>query len=121
MEGVKLVYLALAAILGAIVVALMGAFDALAKGEKWSWPKFGVSMFAGMLAGASYAGIGSKLPATTDLWLGILTAFGWGAGIDVTSNRIISLLLSKSLKLTSTKADTQAGKEAGGDSTKGPT
>jgi hypothetical protein len=113
MEGVKLVYLALAAILGAVVVALMGAWDALAHGEKWNWPKFGVSLLASMLAGASYAGIGSKLPATTDLWLGILTAFGWGAGIDVASNRVISLVQSKSLQ--------QTGKEPGGDSTKGPT
>jgi len=117
MEGVKLLYLSLAAIIGGILVALMGAWDALAKGEKWSWPKFGVSIIASILAGASYSYIGSKLPATTDLWLGILTAVGWGAGIDVASNRGISLVQSKSLQQTGT----QAGKEAGGDSTKGPT
>lgn len=99
MEGINLFYLALAAACGGIIAALMGAWDAIAKGEKWSWPKFGVSGLVAVVSGGTYAAIGTQAGGL-NLWVGLLTGFVWGAGGDVLSNRAISLVLNKSTKTT---------------------
>jgi len=91
MHGIVLVYVFVAAMLGALVLGLGGAYDAMQSGEKWSWPKYGKTVIAAIGAGVTAAGVAAGSGGTLDLWATLLFAFAWGMGIQGGTNTLFSL------------------------------
>jgi len=91
-------YLALAALLGGIAIALAGWLDSH---EPFDPRKFGASVIRSLIAGVVFA-VGYKL--TTPLAaLDLLWAFLGGTGFDVAVNRVASALGNGSFPLPKEK------------------
>lgn len=92
MEGIILLYVVLAAWLGGIVLALVGALKALASGEAWSWPKFGLSIVVSLVSGASYYAIAATQPIVST-WFAVIAGFTWGATLEGSASQLIGLAI----------------------------
>lgn len=102
MEGIVLLYVVLAAWLGGIVLALVGAFKALAGGESWSWPKFGLSIVVSLISGAGYYAIAVTQPFVST-WYAVLAGFTFGAALEGSASQLIGLAIkAKAAAPTST-------------------
>ncbi len=76
-------YIAMAALLGGIVTALLGWLEC---GDPFSLRKFGGSMFRSLIAAAIFAA-GYQVSASIGV-INLLYAFLGGAGVDVIGNRV---------------------------------
>lgn len=94
MEGVDLIWLALVAWLGGVLLATVGGLNALAKGQKWSWPVYGVSVIVALFSGASYAAIATQEEGVP-FALALLLALVWGCGNEGVANSGLKLVLNK--------------------------
>ena len=87
-------YIALAALLGGIVTALLGWLES---GEPFNPRKFGGSLIRSLIAAAIFAA-GYQLSAGVGI-IDLLYAFLGGAGVDVIGNRISGKLGNGSFPL----------------------
>ncbi|WP_253689417.1 hypothetical protein [Dehalococcoides mccartyi] len=78
-------YISLAAVLGGLIVALLGWMES---SEPFNLRKFGGSGIRALIAGAIFAA-GYELSGSLS-WLDLFYAFLAGAGVDVIGNRIAS-------------------------------
>jgi len=88
-------YIALAALLGGIVTALLGWLES---GEPFNRRKFGGSVIRSLIAGAIFAA-GYQVSGGVGI-IDLLYAFLGGAGVDVIGNRISGKLGNGSFPLT---------------------
>ena len=79
-----IVFVALAATVGAIVAGLLGWFGS---GEKFNSRKFWPTILRAVIAGGIVA-VSYPLIETLGLWTGLIGAFLTGAGVDVLGNRL---------------------------------
>ena len=89
-----MLYIALAALLGGLVAALLGWLEG---GEPFSPRKFGGSVIRALIAGIIFAG-GYQLSGSVRI-LDLFYAFLGGAGVDVIGNRISGKLGNGSFPL----------------------
>ncbi len=89
-------YIALAALLGGIVTALLGWLES---GEPFNPRKFGGSLIRSLIAAAIFAA-GYQLSSAGVGIIDLLYAFLGGAGVDVIGNRISGKLGNGSFPLT---------------------
>ncbi len=87
-------YIALAALFGGIVTALLGWLEG---GETFSLRKFGGSLIRSLIAGAIFA-VGYQISGGVGI-IDLLYAFLGGAGVDVIGNRISGKLGNGSFPL----------------------
>ncbi|MBI4186266.1 MAG: hypothetical protein HY530_02025 [Chloroflexi bacterium] len=87
-------YIALAALLGGIVTALLGWLES---GDAFSPRKFGGSLIRSLVAGAIFA-VGYQISGGVGI-IDLLYAFLGGAGVDVIGNRISGKLGNGSFPL----------------------
>ena len=88
-------YIALAALLGGIVAALLGWLES---GEPFNLRKFGGSLIRSLIAAAIFAA-GYQLSGSIGI-IDLFYAFLGGAGVDVIGNRISGKLGNGSFPLT---------------------
>ena len=88
-------YIALAALLGGIVAALLGWLES---GEPFNLRKFGGSLIRSLIAAAIFAA-GYQLSGSIGI-IDLFYAFLGGAGVDVIGNRISGSLGNGSFPLT---------------------
>ncbi len=98
-------YIALAALLGGIVTALLGWLES---GEAFNTRKFGGSLIRSLIAAAVFAA-GYQISASMGI-IDLLYAFLGGAGVDVIGNRISGKLGNGSFPLNKPP---EANKEGG--------
>ena len=91
----KVTYIALAALLGGIVAALLGWLES---GEPFSPRKFGGSLIRSLIAAAVFAA-GYQVSGGVGI-IDLLYAFLGGAGVDVIGNRISGKLGNGSFPLS---------------------
>ena len=89
------IYIALAALLGGVVNALLGWLES---GEPFNPRKFGGSVIRSLIAGAVFAA-GYRISGGAGI-IDLLYAFLGGAGVDVIGNRISGKLGNGSFPLT---------------------
>ena len=91
----KVLYIALAALIGGVVAALLGWLES---GEPFNPRKFGASVIRSLVAAAIFAA-GYQVSGSIGI-IDLLYAFLGGAGVDVIGNRISGKLGNGSFPLT---------------------
>lgn len=91
MDGLNLIWIALATFAGSVIAGLLGWWK---DGGTWSWKIFAQTLYSGIGAAVTY--VLTYYVADAELTvLAIVGAFGWGAGIDSAVNRVVSALTIK--------------------------
>jgi len=102
-------YIALVALLGGLVAALLGWLES---NEPFDRRKFGGSVIRALIAGVVFA-VGYHLSGTVGI-LDLFYAFLGGAGVDVISNRIAGKFGNGSFPLPSgTPSDNESPQDSG--------